>query len=145
MIFYCAVNPDDCPQTTDACGHGTCVDGLDTYTCSCDAGYEGDHCQSESLLVSVLTICSLLSLMITACGNTHVMVTDAVAYVFQPRLTSAPTTHADMARASTASPRTRATAATPATRAVSVRVSQMRPYCHVANFLLLSNTNNRIV
>ena len=72
-VCYCAVNPDDCPQTTDACGHGTCVDGLDTYTCSCDAGYEGDHCQSESRGVSVLmTVCDLglFTLIIAVYGMT---------------------------------------------------------------------------
>ena len=31
---------------------GTCIDGVDLYTCQCLAGYSGDDCEtSESLLV----------------------------------------------------------------------------------------------
>ena len=74
MIVFldCSVNPDDCPQTTDACGHGTCVDSLDTYTCSCDAGYEGDHCQSESRGSSVLmTVYDLGIIYTNDCGMRH--------------------------------------------------------------------------
>lgn len=41
---------DDCPGgagTKGGCsGRGSCVDGLHTYSCQCDAGYEGDTCQT---------------------------------------------------------------------------------------------------
>ncbi|XP_069110342.1 uncharacterized protein [Argopecten irradians] len=33
---------DDC--TTDACNGGTCIDGLNTYSCECPIGLKGDHC-----------------------------------------------------------------------------------------------------
>ncbi len=29
------------------CHFGTCTDGVDTYTCSCFAGYEGDDCKNS--------------------------------------------------------------------------------------------------
>ncbi|XP_069125356.1 sushi, von Willebrand factor type A, EGF and pentraxin domain-containing protein 1-like [Argopecten irradians] len=34
---------DDC--TTDACNGGTCLDGLNTYSCECPIGLRGDHCE----------------------------------------------------------------------------------------------------
>ncbi|XP_069124618.1 sushi, von Willebrand factor type A, EGF and pentraxin domain-containing protein 1-like [Argopecten irradians] len=34
---------DDC--TTDACNGGTCIDGLNTYSCECPIGLKGDHCE----------------------------------------------------------------------------------------------------
>ena len=26
--------------------HGTCVDGVNSHTCSCDAGYTGSNCET---------------------------------------------------------------------------------------------------
>ena len=39
---------DDCAARGDvACGaHGTCVDGFNDFTCNCDTGYYGDHCEN---------------------------------------------------------------------------------------------------
>ena len=31
----------------EPCTHGTCIDGLSSYTCFCTSGYEGDNCDSE--------------------------------------------------------------------------------------------------
>ncbi|XP_053387401.1 microfibril-associated glycoprotein 4-like isoform X1 [Mercenaria mercenaria] len=37
---------DDCIQ--GVCGsHGTCVDGLDSYSCSCKSGFRGMHCETN--------------------------------------------------------------------------------------------------
>jgi len=35
---------DDCVNQTCANG-GSCVDGISNYSCSCPAGYTGDHCE----------------------------------------------------------------------------------------------------
>ena len=54
----CAVNffPDCCfpylVSDIDYCSNvtckngGSCVDGLDKYTCSCSAGFSGDYCET---------------------------------------------------------------------------------------------------
>ena len=34
---------DDCVNHTCANG-GLCVDGINTYSCNCSAGYTGEHC-----------------------------------------------------------------------------------------------------
>ena len=34
---------DDCTNHTCANG-GLCVDGVNTYSCNCSAGYTGEHC-----------------------------------------------------------------------------------------------------
>ena len=39
----CETNIDDCAGVS--CGHGTCVDGVNAYTCACEVGWVGDHCQ----------------------------------------------------------------------------------------------------
>eukprot|EP00494_Astrolonche_serrata_P029023 UN29290 len=33
---------DDCPN--NECDQGECIDGLDSYTCECDDGFEGEMC-----------------------------------------------------------------------------------------------------
>ena len=38
-----SVNIDECEGVN--CNDGTCVDGIAEYTCSCDAGFEGDACE----------------------------------------------------------------------------------------------------
>lgn len=38
-------NVNDCPSL-DICGdNGTCIDGNHSYSCQCDHGYKGDHCE----------------------------------------------------------------------------------------------------
>ena len=34
---------DDC--ASEPCEHGSCTDGVDSFTCSCDEGYEGPLCE----------------------------------------------------------------------------------------------------
>lgn len=41
----CEVNINECDS--NPCGPGTCMDRIGGYTCECDEGYEGDHCQHE--------------------------------------------------------------------------------------------------
>ena len=43
------------------CGdHGTCIDGLDTYSCQCDPGYTGALCDKNyttgKMLETILTV-----------------------------------------------------------------------------------------
>ena len=30
-----------------ACQHGTCTDGVNTFTCECDDGWDGDNCDNS--------------------------------------------------------------------------------------------------
>ena len=40
----CTINTDDC--AIDPCLHGsTCIDGINSFTCQCVEGFEGDNCQ----------------------------------------------------------------------------------------------------
>ena len=55
----CQINIDECAlaattmstsvggSSMGPCKFGTCVDGINNYTCSCFPGYEGDECESE--------------------------------------------------------------------------------------------------
>ena len=39
------VDVDDCVRVTCSF-HGTCVDGVNSHTCSCEEGYTGDNCET---------------------------------------------------------------------------------------------------
>ena len=42
--FWLFTDIPDCP--VEPCnGHGTCTDGVNTYTCTCDTGYDGNDCE----------------------------------------------------------------------------------------------------
>uniref|UniRef100_A0AAQ6ADV3 Notch receptor 3 n=1 Tax=Amphiprion ocellaris TaxID=80972 RepID=A0AAQ6ADV3_AMPOC len=41
----CESNINNCQP--DPCHHGTCVDGIASYTCNCDAGYTGYRCENQ--------------------------------------------------------------------------------------------------
>ena len=44
------VDIDECHE--EPCEHGRCVDGINSYTCRCDNGYTGEHCEeSKSFLL----------------------------------------------------------------------------------------------
>ena len=38
----CEVNGNDCEP--DQCVHGSCIDGINSFSCDCDAGWEGELC-----------------------------------------------------------------------------------------------------
>lgn len=41
----CERNIDDC--SPDPCHHGTCVDGIASFACTCLAGYTGYRCENQ--------------------------------------------------------------------------------------------------
>lgn len=41
----CESNTNNCQP--DPCHHGTCVDGIASYTCNCEAGYTGYRCENQ--------------------------------------------------------------------------------------------------
>ena len=47
---------DDCIGVTCSF-HGTCVDGVNSHTCSCEAGYSGDSC--ERGIFRYFVLCSM--------------------------------------------------------------------------------------
>ena len=53
---------DDCSPGVCANG-GTCVDGIDLYTCSCAAGYTGPNCNTSKYclqkIVCVVCVCAV--------------------------------------------------------------------------------------
>ncbi|XP_073864879.1 vitamin K-dependent protein C isoform X9 [Macaca fascicularis] len=51
----CLVLPLEHPCSSLCCGHGTCIDGIGSFSCDCRSGWEGRFCQRE---VSFLN-CSL--------------------------------------------------------------------------------------
>jgi len=40
-----AADIDEC--LSNPCDHGTCIDGIDQYTCECQSGYEGEMCDKS--------------------------------------------------------------------------------------------------
>ena len=51
-VCCCAADIDECAN--NPCVHGTCTDGIDSYTCACDDGYDGNNCNSQSTIVLLL-------------------------------------------------------------------------------------------
>ncbi len=41
----CESNIDNCKP--DPCHHGTCIDGIASYTCNCEPGYTGYRCENQ--------------------------------------------------------------------------------------------------
>ena len=62
MIFF----PDHCfsflVSDIDYCinvtckNGGSCVDGLDKYSCSCGAGFSGDHCETGTAEIRMILV-----------------------------------------------------------------------------------------
>ncbi len=49
MNFYFSVaDIDDCVNHTCSNG-GSCVDGVNSYSCNCLVGFTGDHCETGNM------------------------------------------------------------------------------------------------
>ena len=45
--YFPVLDTDDC--NPDPCnGRGMCIDGMNTFTCNCNAGYTGDKCETSN-------------------------------------------------------------------------------------------------
>ena len=51
------VDFDEC-LSSPCLNSGTCTDSINSYTCSCVGGYEGDHCQTGRFVVISKNQCS---------------------------------------------------------------------------------------
>ena len=40
---------NDC--VNQSCGTGSCVDGVNSYSCNCSLGFTGDHCETGRLVL----------------------------------------------------------------------------------------------
>ena len=49
----CITDIDDCVNHTCANG-GSCLDGLNSYTCNCTVGFTGGHCDNSKLKFSCI-------------------------------------------------------------------------------------------
>ena len=59
ILFYC-LDIDDCVGVNCQNG-GACVDGVDSYSCTCGQGYAGTHCEIGTCLLLMFIIDALLS------------------------------------------------------------------------------------
>ena len=60
MILFLLKNPDIDDCAMNPCGHGTCQDDLNDFTCICEPGWEGKKCDK-----GLITLCKM--------PNSHVL------------------------------------------------------------------------
>ena len=48
-LSFLKTDINDC--VNQSCGNGSCVDGVNSYTCNCSLGFTGDHCETGRLLL----------------------------------------------------------------------------------------------
>lgn len=52
MLHVAVVN--ECNEGTYDCGHGDCVDTVESYICVCDDEYGGDKCDTGKLSITII-------------------------------------------------------------------------------------------
>lgn len=62
LLFYAEI--DNCVNYTCQNG-GSCVNGVSNYSCSCSAGYTGDHCEIGKVVA--FTLCYIIQCGILDC------------------------------------------------------------------------------
>ena len=59
---------DDCSPGVCANG-GTCVDGVDSYSCSCATGYTGPNCNTSKIVMNTYArVCVCVCVCMCDCG-----------------------------------------------------------------------------
>ena len=53
-LFFLKTDINDCVD--QSCGNGSCVDGVNSYSCNCSLGFTGDHCETGRLLLAMVGI-----------------------------------------------------------------------------------------
>jgi hypothetical protein len=45
----CFIDEENC--LANLCQHGACTDGVDTFECECEAGWDGENCNNSKYLL----------------------------------------------------------------------------------------------
>ena len=53
MTVNSSLETDECASSPCQNG-GTCVDGVNSYTCNCNVGYAGANCETGNILITKL-------------------------------------------------------------------------------------------
>ena len=48
--LYYVEDIDDCGDVNPCLNSGTCVDGINSYSCDCDSGFSGFNCEISTIL-----------------------------------------------------------------------------------------------
>lgn len=48
LLSHVVDSTDDCPAGAGGCAAGsTCIDGINVFSCNCQAGYDGELCDND--------------------------------------------------------------------------------------------------